>query len=377
MKRLLRTIAFARSFFTAFWPGNLAQVILFVTDQCNAECPFCFNTRLSRNKNEYKHRELLKFPEYEIIAKKIKPVFQVVLGGGEPFLREDIGKITKAFYTYAKARLISIPTNGIMDERIENQIGWIVKECPLATVNLIVSLDAYGAVHDRMRGYQGCFEKAVNLCRRIITLKKQCKNINLVINTVLLADNYDTIIVLSKYLIETLGEANYYHNFQIDQRLNSGEHRKDDKYIKSFFKLCLSVRKKSLCRGRGLKGVIDQYYVFLINKIIGEQLSSGKMIYRCMAGKKLSVIMPEGLVSMCEPFIFEKKYNEVKKFNIRNYNYDYKLLQKEPEFKKVQEFAGEMKCLPCVWSCGAITSMIYGIRNWKLLLQQITRNINN
>lgn len=376
MKTLLRKIAFIRSFFAGFWPGNLAQVILFVTDQCNARCSFCFNTRLTDNKKEYKDRGLLKFSEYEIIAKKIKPVFQVVLSGGEPFLREDIGGIAKAFYTHAGARLISIPTNGIIAEGIENKIERIAKECPLATINLAVSIDAYGAVHDRMRGHEGCFEKAVKLCRRILLLKKQCKNINLVINTVLLSDNYDAIIALNKYLSETLGRANYYHNFQIDQRLNSEEYPEDGKYIKSFLKLWLSVREKSPCRGKRLKAAIEKYYIFLMNKIIEEQVFSKKMIYKCVAGKKLCVIMPDGLVSACEPFIFEKKYSEVKKFNIRNYNYDYKLLQKEPEFKRVQKFIRKRKCSACVWSCGVITSMTYGIRNWKLLLRPVKKNIN-
>jgi MoaA/NifB/PqqE/SkfB family radical SAM enzyme len=71
--------------------------------------------------------------------------------GGEPLLREDLDRVVQT--SKQNSFLTTVVTNGEFLEERHTAIG-------LADV-LVVSLDAPGQLHDRIRGIEGLFEKAV------------------------------------------------------------------------------------------------------------------------------------------------------------------------------------------------------------------------
>ena len=113
--------------------------------------------------------------------------------------------------------------------------------------------------------------------------------------------------------------------------------------------------------------LVRRFYIRFINSLILHQVLKKKMIYRCNAGRKLCVVMPDGRVSPCEPFIFEDHYGHLPKFNLREYGYDYQAVLADPKYRSLLAFIEGGRCEACPWSCAAITSMIYSPSNWPLL----------
>ncbi|RMG02760.1 MAG: radical SAM protein, partial [Nitrospirae bacterium] len=71
------------------------QFTFFVTSRCNASCPFCFY--LKDENIEPGDREL-SLEEIELMARGLGSLLWLSFSGGEVFLREDIGEITRIFY---------------------------------------------------------------------------------------------------------------------------------------------------------------------------------------------------------------------------------------------------------------------------------------
>lgn len=348
-------------------PDRLSSLVLFVTEDCNAKCPHCFNVFLPhlRKGNPPSGQPPLTFEEYALIAARSAPLFQVILSGGEPFLREDIDAIAEAFYARAGARLFSIPTNGSLPDRTLRKLERMAAACPDATFNLLVSLDACGAKHDELRRLPGGFEKAVALCASVLDLKARRGSINLIVTTAVAEKNLDDVPELIGFLRKALPPAGWHHNIQYDQRLGSR--------LSSEAVLRRKVLEVEDLAARGLSGglwsrLIDRWYVRFVNALILHQLAREEMVYRCAAGRKLAVIMTDGATAPCEPFVFEERYQAHPRFDIRRYQYDYGQVRREPEFTKLLSFIGEGRCAACPWSCAATTSMTYDWRNWRLLL---------
>lgn len=95
------------------------------------------------------------------------PLFSEVSGvglnGGEPTLRKDLGELTSVlFEELPKLRSISLITNAYKyDEVIAriSDVGAVVRQHG-GMLDVMVSLDGFGEVHDKVRGKPGNFERA-------------------------------------------------------------------------------------------------------------------------------------------------------------------------------------------------------------------------
>lgn len=348
-------------------PDRVSTVVAIVSTKCNARCGFCFDTDLPHLDAEGPTppgARLLELEEYERIADHLPHLHQVMLGGGEPFLRMDLDRIAAAFAHRSDARLISIPTNGSLRERVLGQVDAITARCPDATINLQVSLDAVGAKHDRLRVLPGCFDSAIQLVDDLLRLRERRPNLNPVVSTAVTADNVDDVAELCAYLHDALGGRLRYHNFQYDQRL--GARLMDDPALRE---KVLAIEERWV-RGGGrdvVSRLIQRYYVGFINALIFAQLEAGRMLYRCNAGDKLCVVMPDGRVSPCEPFVFEPRYAHLPRFSLRDHGYDYARVARDPAYRELLAFIEDGECDACPWSCAAIASMTFSPANWPLL----------
>lgn len=96
----------------------------------------------------------------------------VGLNGGEPTLRKDLGEIAKVlFEELPKLRNISLITNAYNYQEVIARIcdvGEAVK-AHNGKLDVMVSLDGYGEIHDRVRGKPGNFERAQKVIDFITT----------------------------------------------------------------------------------------------------------------------------------------------------------------------------------------------------------------
>lgn len=145
-----------------------------ITMNCQSRCLTC-NIWQLRPSNE------LSLEEIRTFAQK-NPYFRwVSITGGEPFLRQDIVEIVRAFKENWKGLyLVTIPTNSLCREGkiIDNLREMAMLGVPKITIT--VSLDGYRELHDKIRGVPGNYDRALSLFKAIRDLSKEYKNLGVV-----------------------------------------------------------------------------------------------------------------------------------------------------------------------------------------------------
>lgn len=140
---------------------KLDGVFLFITSQCNSKCRTCFYHERVNGKDDLTFDQMRKLSE---TAPKFDKLW---LSGGEPFLREELVEIIKLFHDNNGVKVINLPTNGLLTDRIERLTGRLLEECPKLTIHLNFSLDGLGRMHDSVRGIPGNFTKTIASMERI------------------------------------------------------------------------------------------------------------------------------------------------------------------------------------------------------------------
>ena len=154
-----------------------------LTYRCNLNCPYCY---VGDNRN----LQELSTNEWISVINQIPVYSFVTLVGGEPLIRQDFIEILSAVCkkTFSK---VNVVTNGILlNDEIIN--AFIKTKMML----LSVSLDGYGANHDKNRNCEGIFDK---ICSNLDELKskKNCPMVD--IKTIVLNNNLDDLPKLYKY----------------------------------------------------------------------------------------------------------------------------------------------------------------------------------
>jgi len=134
-------------------------VVWNVTKACNLRCIHCYASADNRPaENELTTEE--GFRLLEDLAQFGCPV--VLFSGGEPLVRPDIFDLI-AYAVRLGLRAV-LSTNGTL---IDHALAKELKKLGLSYVG--ISLDGIAEVHDRFRGFKGCFEKvvqAIENCQR-------------------------------------------------------------------------------------------------------------------------------------------------------------------------------------------------------------------
>ena len=134
-----------------------------VIDICNSQCQMCFIWK--------KKAQPVLTPE-TLRSRLSDPLFDHVrmvgINGGEPTLRKDLGDLAESlFEALPRLKHISLITNAFrvaeVKERIA-EVGNIVARHGGA-LDVMVSLDGVGDVHDRVRGKPGNFDRAIEVLR--------------------------------------------------------------------------------------------------------------------------------------------------------------------------------------------------------------------
>jgi mycofactocin biosynthetic radical S-adenosylmethionine protein MftC len=119
-----------------------------ITLNCNLHCQHCLSDSGSADANELTHQECCRLVDRFSELK----VFQVNIGGGEPFLREGFVELME--YAHSKGLVTCVSTNGTqVDDLLAARLG------RMKQLYLQVSLDgATAEVNDAIRG-QGTYRK--------------------------------------------------------------------------------------------------------------------------------------------------------------------------------------------------------------------------
>ncbi|MDQ8188856.1 polysaccharide pyruvyl transferase family protein [Roseibacillus persicicus] len=129
-----------------------------INDICNSRCQMCDIWQRKKSK-EISPEELRRVVRDPLFSE----VHAVGINGGEPTLRKDIGELVQVLVDELPSlKGIALITNAYSEKRVISGIDAIGKACRSrdgkpVKVDVMVSIDGVGEVHDRVRGREGNF----------------------------------------------------------------------------------------------------------------------------------------------------------------------------------------------------------------------------
>src|SRR5262245_2211710 len=166
-------------------PAAPTRVVIDLTRRCNLRCTMCHTW-------EAEPRHELTPAELRRILEQMPRVNWLDLTGGEVFLRRDAVELIEAACTAPLLGVLHFPTNGWFGERIleaVERVGALRSDLDLL---ITVSIDGPPALHDRIRGREGSFERAMDTFLRL----RPRSGVRTYVGTTITPDNTDAIDAL-------------------------------------------------------------------------------------------------------------------------------------------------------------------------------------
>ena len=304
----------------------------FVTSRCNAKCKHClYQHKLNRNK-----KNELNLKEIEKISRSMDGIDELLLTGGEPFLRKDLSEIAYLFYKNNKSPIIRIPTNGYFTETIYKETKKILKKCVKSLILINLSIDGIYEDHDRIRGIEGSFNNLIKTYNKLYELQKRYSNLIINFNFIFNKKNQNRAIATYDFIKDNLKV----NNFSLSLiRGNVNGLLKDVSMIK-YKKIVNQIINSENENIRGF----DCLFHWIIKKrrkvfydVIYNTYVNRKRFLNCTAGTYNAIIDEEGNVYPCES-LYRKMGS------LRGNNYNFKKVWFNEESQKIRKFIEKGEC---------------------------------
>ena len=115
----------------------------------------------------------MSLEEYKKLAKNLdKEIKQVIITGGEPFLRKDILELVKLL-DIKHLKSLNFITNGLLTKRVLEDTEKLLRSTSRNKRFVInISLDGLEQQHDKIRGIPGMFKKCMATIEGLKKLRK-------------------------------------------------------------------------------------------------------------------------------------------------------------------------------------------------------------
>lgn len=340
------------------------QVTFFTTNKCNANCKHCFAWK-ELNTTE---RMDLTIDEIEKISSSMDEFIYLLLGGGEPFLREDIAEIVRIFYRNNNVLNVAISTNGASPQRIVDQVRRILGFYKNSlTIN--ISFDGIGEEHDEIRGRKGIFEQAVSTHNALKELKRSFSRLNVGIIITCTPFNQTSLKYTYNWLKEHLNPYSIVINFM------RGDIRvPKDSYSPVNISYYDDV-SKLIERDNFLRKVGGHHNFFLsdfniaskmlMRETVSKTIKQNRFQTRCYAGLLNCVLSNDGTVFPCEMLDKDLGY-------LRESGYDFSRIWFSQKADDVRKFIKESKCY-CTEECNINMNILFNPKSFPLLLARVLK----
>jgi len=294
---------------------DISELIIFITNACNLNCGHCFYSAELR-----KPTETIKIEDYEKMIKSLqRPLLNVILTGGEPFLEPKIPAIVKILNDINKTKQITIPSNGRTVDLIVEKTKEILSIFR-GHVHVQISLDGLSQYHNKLRGDEKSFASAVLTVQRLRELVKTKNNFTVGVNTTVSRENLSELEELAKFVnqelavpqnFELIRGVNYLDNKVINAGILSDFKPKEENILVPSDQELADLNKKlDKILFLNTKYVKDVSVLlkpfFYATKSTQEFYFSKKMLFEkkplkfCKAGRSMAVIYPNGDLAFCE-----------------------------------------------------------------------------
>ena len=353
---------FAKIASSFFWKSP-PYLIMFITSRCNSKCRHCFYWK--QIKESAQKRELT-LEEIEKIAKNYGKLLYLSIGGGEPFMRNDLPEICSAFHRHAGVSYITLTTNGLQPKKIASEVERAIEKCPKVEFTVPLSIDGREKTQDSLRGVKGCFAKVLETYRELSNLGQRYPKLAVDVNTVVSSYNVSEIEKTFEFVAEKMPNI---RNHGICFARGSTKEEKAKKVSSQRLREIMAFERKIKEQYRKSKGFTDKLFDALslvVNKTALDFYDGKPMNWNCLAGDKFAEINEVGEVFPCE-ILFEKVGS------LRESNYDINTILRGRETKEAIKRIRNKQC-NCTFECAISNALVYSPEKYLQVLNQ-TRKI--
>jgi MoaA/NifB/PqqE/SkfB family radical SAM enzyme len=288
--------------------NNPERVIVWrVTQNCNMSCLFCsYSKDIKRQRDIANETDIAEFLKILGKYKEVKNQELLISWiGGEPFLWNKIIPFSEEiFFKYGIK--ISATTNGLIISTEKIKSG-IIKNFS----EIVFSLDGFDKCNDRIRQFDGHYEKVINNISDLNNEKK-ANNSKLIIkiNTILLRENIDQFEKFCYKLAETgVNELTFNQLGGFDRPEFYQENRLLTEQVNRFLISLPELKEKFSKIGLKIHGS-NNY----LNRILSSTENKKIPMDECNPGKWFWFINENGFISPCSYTSYEYKLhiNEIK-----------------------------------------------------------------
>lgn len=315
------------------------KLILYLTNKCNCRCKIC-SIWQKEPTNELSLEEMRKFLS-------INNSFSwILITGGEIFLRDDIEKILSMIIETCKnLYILNFTTNGTLTYKI-SRIVKKIKEKFKGRLIITVSIDGYETLHNTLRGFNDCWNRAVNTFKELEKINKGNNYFGFTLskyNVGSLAETFNALkkeipyLTFNKILLNLAQNSDIYYSNTGENLLNNKKDivREID-LLRSNYTMSLSPIS-----------ILERKFLKLLKKYI----TTGRYPFKnCTALRSTITIDPVGGIYPC--LFYNKKLG-----NLKDINYDLKNLTKNNEYAALRKDILK-HCGHCWTACEAYPSIL-------------------
>ncbi len=287
--RILRHLRLTRTASAPVKDSTPPFLVLFINSICNLTCDHCFYWRDLNQRND------LSFEEIKALSEDLGPIDILNLSGGEPFIRKEFADIVRTFISNNGVKQVYVPTNGFFTERTERALRSVLEEKDLMLFACELSLDGMPAYHDKFRGNDKSFAKAMETYDMLAALQKEDPRLRIHSISTATNQNMGEIWDLTSHLHERCPQMDH-HNLAIIR----GD-RKDPSLltppVAHYRALSQHVRAVWRDREEGRFGSIVEP---MLQWAKTESIMESRQVVPCKAGVLTGVVYANGDVSVCE-----------------------------------------------------------------------------
>ena len=330
------------------------NVTVSVTNLCNSKCSTCFIWRFYLDRPHLKNSEFTSEEFRQAFRSLGEAPFWITISGGEPFLRSDLPGICEAASKYCKPAVITIPTNGLLPDSIEDSSRAILQRIGDTELLVNLSLDGIETRHDKIRGVPGNFKRVVQTYDRLNALKREHGNLKIGIHTVVSKFNVNELSEIYGFS-KKLAPDNYITEIAEERTelFNQGRNitPNPDQYSTAIRDLLFHMRQEAL---HARSPIARARHAFRLSyyEIVERLLREKRQIVPCYASFASCHITPFGDVWPCCVLGYDSVIG-----NLRDYGYDFRKLWFSEKADEIRKYVKDGRCA-CPLANAHYTSML-------------------
>jgi len=350
----------------ASWPAHLARVkartafgrrisppfvTLYVTTRCDEKCIHCFYWD---ELNPTPNRDFT-LDEFRRTFASMGEIYNLFIGGGEPFLRPDLAEILSAAAATNQVANVYIPTNGQHTERAVETVEKVLTAHPGLRFHLNLSVDhSDPKEYDRIRGRSGAWRRMLRTAEALQPLRARHPGLILHTLTTVMHENQDRILEIHEDLVRIFQPDGTSYNYCRGNPLDPEQVEvSPEKYRELTERLEADYKSGRIGeRTAGHYGPTNHLLDQLVRRTVERTVVEQRAQFSCVAGRLSAVIYSDGRVVECET-------KESSLGNLRDCGYDFEKLWFSSQAEETAHAAAS-GCF-CTHECGHYASNIYSV----------------